>query len=85
MSQQTISQVKKSGATYYRYSDRAVAYSSEISDGVVADFDDRGELRGIEVLTDSVLEQTSIERLAEKARAATRGPKRRQPVAIPEL
>lgn len=85
MSQQTISQVKKGGATYYRYSDRPVAYSSEVSDGVVADFDDRGDLRGIEVLTDAVLEQTSIERLAEKARATRRGPKRIQSVAIPEL
>lgn len=84
MSQRTISQVKKGGATYYRYSDRPVAYSSEVSDGVVADFDEKGDLRGIEVLTDGVLKRTSIERLAEMARATVRGPKRMHPVAIPE-
>jgi len=85
MSQQTIQQVKKGGATYYRYSDRAVAYSSEVSDGVVADFDEKGDLRGIEVLSDAALNQTSIERLAEKARAASGGPKAIRPVVIPEL
>ena len=85
MSQGTIQHLRKGDATYYQYSDRAVACSSEVCDGVIADFDEKGGLRGIEVLVSSVLEETSIEDLARKAKARSHGRKPIRRVAIPEL
>lgn len=83
---QTAPQVEtKDGVTYYRFSERPVSYSGEVSDGVVADFDESGGLGGIEVLTDLALAQTSIEQLVMAGKMASRGPNRRRAVAIPEI
>ena len=42
---------KSANASYYKVSDRPVAYSAEVAPLVVADYDERGNVAGIELLT----------------------------------
>jgi uncharacterized protein YuzE len=42
---------KSANASYYKLSDRPVAYSIEVAPLVVADYDERGNVAGIELLT----------------------------------
>ena len=85
MSQVLLRKITNGSTAYYQYADRAVVCSDEVCDGVVADFDEKGGLRGIAVLAESVLDHNNIEDLVCKAKAASRGPKPLRQVAIPEL
>lgn len=84
MSQAAIQAITNGGATYCRFTEHPVSYSGQVSDGVVADFDANGGLRGIEVLTDLALAHTSIEQLVMAGTMASRGPNRSRTVVIPE-
>ncbi|HME26658.1 MAG TPA: DUF2283 domain-containing protein [Acetobacteraceae bacterium] len=64
------------GEHYYKVSDKPVAYSVELSDLVVADYDEAGAVRGIEFVGRRI---EPIDTYLEKARKATRGPLRQRP------
>ena len=70
---------QKRGDHYHKLSDRKVAYSVELSDLVIADYDEAGEVRGIEFVGK---ETEALVAYLEKARKASRGPARKRP-AIP--
>ena len=61
---------------YYKLSDRPVAYSVELSDMVIADYDESGAVRGIEFVGKQTEAMTGY---LEKARKASRGPLARRP------
>jgi hypothetical protein len=65
-----------SGDQYYKLSDRGVAYSVELSDLVIADYDETGALRGIEFVGKRT---EPLEAYLDKARKASRGPLRKRP------
>lgn len=75
----------KTSASYFKFSDKPVSYTREVREGVVADFDSSGGLRGIEVTDPSVLSKTPLETLVHEADKATMGGKTPQKVSIPEL
>ena len=67
---------ESAGDHYHQLSDRGVAYSVELSDLVIADYDETGAVRGIEFVGKRV---EPIENYLEKARRASRGPQRKRP------
>jgi len=64
------------GDQYYKLSSNPVAYSVELSDLVIADYDASGALRGLEFVGKRT---EPIESYLEKARKAGRGPLTRRP------
>ena len=64
------------GDRYFKLSDNKVAYSVELSDLVIADYDATGAVRGIEFVGKQV---EPIDAYIEKARKASRGPQQRRP------
>ena len=81
----SIDSSRKSGPSYHKFSDKPVEYSCEVRDGVIADFDASGSLRGIEVTDPSVLSKTPLESLVHEANKASRGSKGKPQIKIPEL
>ena len=61
---------------YFKLSDRDVAYSIQLSDLVIADYDATGKVRGIEFVGKRA---ESLEHYLEKADKASRGPLRKRP------
>jgi hypothetical protein len=61
---------------YFKLSDEPVAYSIQLSDLVIADYDPTGAVRGIEFVGKRI---GSIDGYLEKARSASRGPLRKRP------
>lgn len=64
------------GDQYYKVSDRGVAYSVELSDLVIADYDETGAVRGIEFVGKRT---DPVESYLDIARKASRGPMRKRP------
>jgi uncharacterized protein YuzE len=64
------------GDQYVKISDRSVAYSVELSDLVIADYDETGAVRGIEFIGKRT---ESFDAYLDKAGKASRGPMRKRP------
>jgi len=68
------------GDRYFKLSDHKVAYSVELSDLVIADYDETGAVRGIEFAGKQI---EPIDAYIDKARKASRGPQQRRRPKIP--
>lgn len=66
--------------SYFKLSDSPVAYSVELGDLVVADYDATGAVRGIDLVGK---QEHALERYLEMARKASRGPLTKKRGAIP--
>jgi uncharacterized protein YuzE len=64
------------GDQYVKLSDSSVAYSVELSDLVIADYDETGAVRGIEFVGKRA---DPLDTYLDKARKASRGPMRKRP------
>jgi uncharacterized protein YuzE len=64
------------GDQYVKISDRSVAYSVELSDLVIADYDETGAVRGIEFVGKRT---EPLDTYLDKAQKASRGPMRKRP------
>lgn len=75
----------RTSARYFKFSEEPVGSTCEVRDGVIADFDSSGNLRGIEVTDPSVLTKNPLESLVHEANKAFKGVKTAPKVKIPEL
>jgi uncharacterized protein YuzE len=64
------------GENYFKLSDKPVAYSVELADLVVADYDESGAVRGIEFVGKR---SEPMEKYLEKAHKASQGPLSQRP------
>jgi uncharacterized protein YuzE len=75
----------KTNAKYFRITEGKSAYSVEIEAGVIADYDERGAVLGVEVAYGKNLNDPDFGRLVALANRSTKGPRRMPDRKIPSI